>query len=122
MTSALGGLFRGGASAGLDERILTARFQARLEVGLRTSLGPIASLRLFVEQGSNDYTAFSGAIDRQEDYRATGGELRIALGRFSLILGATRTRYDSDLPGYDRDITVIRSGLVLGRGGDSPWG
>lgn len=32
VSSALGGLFRGAAPAGLDERILTARFQARLEV------------------------------------------------------------------------------------------
>ena len=93
-----------------------------LGLGLRTSLGPIASLRLFVEEGTNDYTSFAGVSDRQDDYRAIGGQLRFALGRFALILGATSTNYDSNLPQYDRDILVLRGGLVLGLGSDSPWG
>jgi hypothetical protein len=91
-------------------------------VGLRASLGSSAGVRLFVEQGTNDYIAFGGALDRRDEYRARGGELRIRLGRFSLLVGATRTRYDSDAPQFDRDVTVIRSGLVVGSGGDSPWG
>lgn len=92
-------------------------------LGLRTSLGGLASLRLFVEKGTNDYTALTtGLVDRQDDLDVFGGDVRLNFGRYSIQIGATRTRYDSSTPGFDRDVTVIRSGIGLGAGGGSPWG
>ena len=92
-------------------------------LGIRTSLGRLASLRLFVEQGTNDYTALgSGLVDRRDDLDVFGGDLRFTFGRYSVQIGATRTKYDSNLAGFDREVTVIRSGLGFGTGGGSPWG
>lgn len=92
-------------------------------LGLLTSLGRPASLRLFVEQGSNDYTAVAtGRVDRIDDLDGYGGEIRLSLGRYTLLLGTSRTRYDSNLDQFDREITVIRSSFGLTVGGGSPWG
>lgn len=91
-------------------------------LGLHTSLGSAASLRLFAEQRTNDYTATAtGLLDRRDDLDVFGADLRLNFGRYTVHLGATRTQYDSSLPGLDRDITVIRSGLTLGSGSGSTW-
>lgn len=93
-------------------------------LGVRTSLGRKASLRLFIEQGTNDYIAVgTGRIDREDDLDVIGGDVRFSLGRFFLSLGATTTDYDSNRDTFDREVTVIRSGFGLARsGGGNPWG
>jgi hypothetical protein len=88
-----------------------------------TSLGSFASVRVYAEQGSNDFTPYVTGGDRRVDDLATvGADLRFRLGRVGLLVGGRRTRYDSNLPSFDRSVTVLRSGISLGSGGASPWG
>ncbi len=92
-------------------------------IAVRTSLGARASVRLFGERGRNDYLeALTGRTARSEDYEAFGADLRVRLGRATLILSGSETSYESALPGADRTVRVVRGGLTFGRGGDSPWG
>ncbi|MEM7351578.1 MAG: hypothetical protein AAF657_12350 [Acidobacteriota bacterium] len=101
----------------------TAYFEdVSVGLGFKTNLTSQLSLRLFAQDGTNDYVDFEPApVPRSDDYQAYGLDLRLALGRFTLSLGASQTDYDSNLPQFDRETTTIRSGLTLGLGG-SPWG
>ncbi len=94
-----------------------------LGLGVRTALTSQLSLRIYAEQGDNSYVSFVPASpERSDDYVGFGGQLRIALGRVTLALGAATTDYTSNFPEFDRSTTTIRSTLTLGFGSGSPWG
>lgn len=92
--------------------------------GPRISLGSRAGLSLRYEQGSNRFAAFEGssAAPRLDDFDGWAGELQVELGPFTLLVKASRTEYDSNLPQFDRDVTTISSGLIFGQRNQSPWG
>lgn len=94
-----------------------------LGFGVRSSLGRLANIRLFAEQGRDDYVAFdSGSPERRDDFDTLGGELGLKLGPLTLLVRGSETQYDSNQPQFDRTMTVIQSSLVFRRGGsDSPW-
>ena len=88
-----------------------------------TSLGSFASVRVFGERGTNGFTPYvAGGDQRLDDFVTVGADLRFRLGRVGLLVGARRTRYDSNLSSFDRSVTVLRSGISLGPEGISPWG
>ncbi len=90
---------------------------------LRLALSSRMNVRLFAEDGSADYAGFdASAPGRTDDYQAYGGHFEIRLGRVKVLVGGSQTDYDSNLSGFDRKVTVIRSGLRFGLGSGSPWG
>lgn len=91
--------------------------------GLRLSsrLGHRTTLATFVEAGVDDYQPTSLAPPRSDDQLAYGVSASLQLGRsMSLSLGASREEYASNVPGLDRELTMIRGGLTLGRS-PAPW-
>ncbi|MCP4658041.1 MAG: hypothetical protein GY856_21740 [bacterium] len=94
-----------------------------LGVGVRSSLGRLANIRLFAEQGRDDYVAFApGTPERRDDFDTLGGELGWKLGPLTLLVRGSETQYDSNQSQFDRTVTVIQSSLILRRGGsESPW-
>lgn len=106
-------------------------------LGLRTSLRTWASFRVFTQVGTNDFANFDPvAAPRSDDLQAFGADLHIGYRGLRVLLGATRTEYDSNIAAFDRTTTVYRSSVVLGyrglsagtsglsvRTGElSPWG
>lgn len=80
-------------------------------------------LRLWVEDGDNEFVPLeTTGPARIDDLVVTGGELVFTLGPGQLILGGYRTDYESNLPEFDRTVTVYRFGFVLGKRTISPWG
>ena len=94
----------------------------RLGASVEQVLGWRTSLRIFGEVGQNDYVQLTAAApDRSDDYQAYGGEVQFKISeRLTALVGAVRSEYDSNLPGFDRDLTSIRLSITLG-GGYSPW-
>lgn len=92
--------------------------------GPRLSLGSRAGLSLRYEEGSNRFATFEGstAEPRLDDFDGWAGELQVELGPFTLLIKASRTEYQSNLPQFDRDVTTISSGLIFGQRNQSPWG
>lgn len=93
----------------------------RLGLALQLGLGRRATVRPFVETGSNGYPTVSSTArrERQDDVQALGLDLNVVLPRgVTLVLGALRTEYDSNLPGNDRSLTQVTAGL---RFGDVNW-
>ncbi len=92
-------------------------------LGILTALTSQLSLRVYAEQGDNSYVSFvPTSLERNDDYVAFGGQLQVGLGRVTLTLDASTTDYDSNVPGFDRSTTAIRTGLILGSRTGSPWG
>lgn len=90
-----------------------------LSLGLR--LGHRTLLAVFAEAGTDDYQPTELAPLRDDDQLAYGASAALELGRsLHLSLGWSREEYDSNLPGRDRELTVVRGGLTLGRS-PSPW-
>ena len=92
-------------------------------VGLDINFSTYVILRLWGEEGDNDYQPLE--VDgpaRVDDLAVIGGELEFRLGPGQLILGGYRTDYDSTLPDFDREVTVYRFGFVIGERTISPWG
>lgn len=81
------------------------------------------SLTFFVEQGANTYTVLlPGTPARTDDVTSFGGRFQVQVFRgLSAILGAYDSRFDSNLPGASRDVTVANFGLTLGGGEGSLW-
>jgi hypothetical protein len=94
----------------------------RVGLSLEQVIGWRTSLRVFGEIGQNDYVQLSAAVpDRQDDYLAYGAEAQFKIReRLTALVGVVESEYDSNLPGFDRDLTAIRLSLTLG-GGYSPW-
>lgn len=83
-------------------------------------LGHRTGLRAFVEGGRSDFTALSPEVPaREDDLTAFGGEVSFDAGRFlKLHLGGYRSDFDSNLPGQDRTLTVLTTGVSLGLTGE----
>ncbi len=94
-----------------------------LGAAIRLALSSRLNVRLFFEDGSADYAGFDASAPRRsDDYQAFGGHFEFRLGRARVLAGGSQTDYDSNLPGFDRKVTVIRSALRFGLGSASPWG
>jgi hypothetical protein len=87
----------------------------RLGAALILGFGERARGRLFVEGGSNDYTAFAATTPRRrEDTSSYGASLTVTLHR-ALTLGieGLRSEYRSNLPGGDRSYTSVGTTISL---------
>ncbi len=111
----------------------------RYGIGLRTNLGSRVNARIFVEAGDLSFASFDRAgAARADDFEAFGGDVFVALRGVRFGVGATRTKYDSSLPQFDRSVTVSRlflsftrqsfglgaigtGGVTIGTGELSPW-
>lgn len=87
-------------------------------VSLGMEVGRRAKLRTFAELGRSEYTRVSAAVpDRTDDVSSVGAELTFTLARSAnLVLGGSRTVFNSNLPGQDRSVATIRAGLTFGIG------
>lgn len=90
---------------------------AGLNLGYRTSL------RAFAETGENEFVLGQGAEGpaRTDDVTSYGVDLTFRIGRVNFQLGGYRTEIDSNLPGEDRTLEVLHSGISFGLG-DLSWG
>lgn len=88
---------------------------ASLELGL----GRRVRLRAYGEVGEAEFLPrLDETPVRMDDLTAYGAELTIGLGRgLSAHVGGSRTEFDSNLPGEDRTLDVVRAGITLGLGG-----
>ncbi|MFN7974897.1 MAG: hypothetical protein U0166_21525 [Acidobacteriota bacterium] len=79
--------------------------------------------RVFAETGRNDYAGRTpGAATRRDLVTSYGVEARVEVWRrSSVVLRATRTRYDSNLPSSDRSAGALTLDLQLGGGGGFSW-
>lgn len=96
-----------------------------VELAARLSLGTRASLRLSAGEGRNEYFPFDVAAPnavRLDDYESVGAALQFRLVRAVVVLGVAETRYDSNLPQADRDVTNLRMSIIFGRRDAAPWG
>lgn len=93
----------------------------RFGAAVEAPLGWRTEVRGFVETGENDYTGVDALSPRRsDDFFGYGVSARMQLfGNTNLTLSASRSDYDSNLEFFDREVTVIRTGLVLGR--DGSW-
>lgn len=87
----------------------------RLGLALKLGFGRRSQTRLFVETGTNTYTAFeAGAPRRQDDVSSYGASLSFSLRRnLSFGLQALRSEFDSDVPGGDRTYTAVGTTINL---------
>ena len=91
-------------------------------VGLRGGLSSWANARVFVETGDNDYTPIEpSGPNRADDYSAWGGDIDLKFDRVRVYLQVSRTSYDSNFPGGDRDLTIWSSSIGLGFGSGLSW-
>lgn len=95
-------------------------------VGVSTSLslGHRTGLRVFAETGRSDFTTLSPEVPaREDDLTSFGGDVSFAAGRFlSFRLGGYRSEFDSNLPGQDRSLSVLSTGVSLGLSGEDAPG
>ncbi|HVS62096.1 MAG TPA: hypothetical protein VMT85_01205 [Thermoanaerobaculia bacterium] len=95
----------GAASYLLDERF---GVRGGLPIGRRFAV------RAFLETGTNDYTGVTGP-ERNDDVAAYGGDLAIQVAsRLALSIGYSTEEFESNLPGLDRTIDVLRAGVTFG--------
>jgi hypothetical protein len=87
---------------------------SRLGVVFSLGLGQRLQTRVYVEEGTNDYSPFAGTPARDEDVTSYGGSLNFTL-RPGLILGiqGVRSRFGSNLAAGDRSYTSIGATLNL---------
>ena len=98
----------GGSSYLIDERF---GVRAGLPIGRRLGLGA------FVETGTNEYEGEVGP-QRSDDVLAYGADLSIQLGaRFGIAIGYSKEEFESNLPGLDRTVDVVRAGITFGGAG-----
>lgn len=89
-----------------DERVGTA---------LSSRLGSRTVGRIYVETGTESYTAFDPALpQRQDDLLSFGGIATFRIRRsVTFTVQAVRTRFSSDIPGNDRSYTYVGTRLNL---------
>jgi hypothetical protein len=87
----------------------------RLGAALDFDLGRRTRARVYAEQGTNSYTPFLPLTPRREDdVKAYGGLLEFGLTRWlALQMSATRSSFDSDIPGADRSYTTAGATITL---------
>ncbi len=91
---------------------------------LGLGLGRRVRLRAYGEVGEAEFRPrLDGTPVRTDDLTAYGAELTFNLGRgLNAHVGGSRTEFDSNLPGEDRTLDVVRAGITLGLGGgESGW-
>ncbi|HVS02616.1 MAG TPA: hypothetical protein VMT16_07600 [Thermoanaerobaculia bacterium] len=99
----------------------------RYGLGIRSRPVERLQLRAFVENGSNDYHASraSAASPREDDVFTYGGTVATRIGWLNAGVTAYRSDFDSNVPGFDRDVTVVQSHVSLSvglrLGGDLIW-
>lgn len=94
--------------------------ERRLGASLGLPLGWRTNVRAFAEAGTSDFEGTGDAGRRSDELRTFGADFSLELYRsLSLILGFARTEHSSNLPGFDRTTTSLRSGLTFS--GDSVW-
>ena len=75
-----------------------------------------------METGENDYTPFeSTGPNRTDDYFAWGGNVDFRFDWIRVFLQVSRTSYDSNFPGGDRDLTIWSSSIGFGLGTGLSW-
>ena len=95
--------------------------ERRVGVAAGLPLGWRTSLRAFAESGTSDFVGSGEAGRRSDDLRSVGGEITLKLRRsLNLTVGVLRTEQSSNLAGFDRSTTTLRSALTLGAG-ESVW-
>jgi hypothetical protein len=83
------------------------------------SLGRRTRLRAFAEGGNNDYpvavsSSEPGADGRFDEVRTLGGSISVLLFRNAeLSVQLSDTEYDSNIPGFDRSVFRITSGITF---------
>ena len=97
--------------------------QQRVGTSLAFPMGWRGSATVYAETGSLDYVSVPmGGQNRNDDLRAFGIQLRFLLARSaSLVIGVSKTRYDSSVPGADRTYTRVQTGLVFGTSDPTVW-
>ena len=95
----------GGSSYLIDERF---GVRAGLPIGRRLAL------RAFYEIGELDFVVLDGA-ERTDDVTGYGADLAIQIAsRLGLTIGYSIEDFESNLPGLDRTIDVLRVGISFG--------
>jgi hypothetical protein len=94
----------------------------RAGVALERDLGWRTRLRVFGEVGRNGYRAAApGVAAREDDTRSFGAAFNFKVGEASgFTLQVSHTELDSNLPGLDRSVTAVGTGLSLG-GRKTSW-
>lgn len=97
--------------------------QRRVGTSLAFPVGWRGTATAYVEKGTLDYSVgVSGAGARTDDLKAYGLNARFDLaGSASFVLGVSRTRYDSPVPGLDRTYTRIQAGITFGSRAPTVW-
>lgn len=94
--------------------------QRRVGTAFSFPLGWRTTGTVFGETGSNDYVGTAAGF--REDAESYGARLSITVFRASrLEIGAWRERYDSPVPGGDRDVTRIVTSLAFGGAAPAPF-
>jgi hypothetical protein len=90
----------------------------RLGVSLDVRMGWRTNLRAFLESGTDEYEPVTGNVQlREDDFDTIGAEFQMKLQETSTLLaGFSRTEYDSNVPGFDRELTTIRITVNFGGG------
>jgi hypothetical protein len=99
--------------------------EERYGLGLRSRVRRNGTLQLFYELGENRFFG-DAAFERTEDVTAWGASLGfpMSLPLFSdarARMGYRQTRFESDLPGFDREIRELTMTLSLAIGGTGVW-
>lgn len=84
------------------------------------ALGYRTQVRAFGEVGENEFAAREeiGALRRVDDVTSYGVDLSFGITRgLAVRVGGYRTELESNLPGNDRILEVLTSGITLGVGG-----
>lgn len=87
----------------------------RTGVNVRVPFGRRLGLSLFAETGKNDYAdGGPGVPDRSDDVTGFGADLALQLGEHvTFSVGGHDVEYDSNLPGFDRSLATVETGLTL---------
>lgn len=89
----------------------------RLGVELSAPFGERLTVRAFTETGDAEYEPLPGSPARTDDVTAWGAEASFRLGEWlSYRAGFQQVSYDSNLPGFDRDLSRVTSSVVLSTG------
>lgn len=94
----------------------------RIGGAVLVEVGRETELKLFVEDGSHEYTPFDPEVDaRSDDVRTWGGRLTGSAGpKQHWFLAVARTRVASDVPELDRSTLRATLGWTFG-GPELPW-
>jgi len=91
-------------------------------LGVQIAATSWMGVRLYGESGRADFQPVSLEFpDREDDFDGYGIEFQFDVRRATFHLDFSTTDYTSNLPEFDREVTVIRSGLVFGSRTESPW-